>query len=82
MTARRASSSPQAVVQTLSTIYSFFAYTDPYQKEWSTTFGLLLPTYYLWTITLPAFDPLTARSARDNGDTVPLGGWTGVPGEL
>ena len=79
MTARRASSSSQAVVQTLFRNLLFLSFTSPYLPEGSITFVLLLPAYYLWAITLPAFDPLTARSARDNGDTVPLGGWTGWP---
>jgi hypothetical protein len=62
-----------------SAIYSFCSFTAPYLPDGSITLGPLLPTYYLWAITLPAFDPLTARLARDNGDTVPLGGWTGWP---
>ena len=82
MTARRPPSSAQAVAQTLSVIYSLCSFVAPYLPECSITFVRLLPTYYLWAVTLPAFDPLTAGSARDNGDTVPLGAWTGVPGEL
>ena len=77
MTARRASSSPQAVVQTLfRNLLFLLIYCSLFTRQvyyLRTTTSDLLPSGYY-----PArSDPLTARSARDNGDTVPLGGWTG-----
>jgi hypothetical protein len=52
MTVRRSPSSAQAVAQTLSVIYSLCSFIAPYLPEWSITFVPLLPTYYLWAITL------------------------------
>ena len=52
MNARRAPSTAQAVAQTLSVIYSLCSFIAPYLPEWPITFVLLLPTYYLWAITL------------------------------
>jgi hypothetical protein len=66
MTARRAPCSPQAVAQTLSAIYSLCYFIDPYLQKWSITSVLLLPTYYLWSITLnnrmPKVIPTRAKS--------------------
>jgi len=65
MTARRAPCSPQAVTQTLSVIYSLCSSIDPYLQKWSITFVPLLPTYYLWAITLK-------QSLSDQSDCIQL----------
>ena len=64
MTARRAPSSPEVVAQTLSVIYSLCSFIALYLPNWSITFVLLLPTYYLWAITLKHLFRLLAPFAN------------------